>query len=208
MLWNTGHRSVKPPFHNDVNNTLPRNHNKKGALLCLVDVCILLLLLLIAQYLAQCNQHIPMSKLLLFTKNSAKYDDLNGAFSVYYYSINAMANDTPNLWHFYSAHNSSSSIVFLTMCIWSLSKDCSRGYGEWFNSGLWRWYNYIGTYLVGSALQFFYNFCSWQGPQPTSTQNMLRGPWKCVWATRYTQVHNNKPLILWCLARFMCKVGS
>ena len=88
---------MKPPFHNDVNNTLPRNHNKKGALLCLVDVRILLLLLLIAQYLAQCNQHIPMSKLLLFTKNSAKYDDLNGAFSVYYYSINAMANDTPNL---------------------------------------------------------------------------------------------------------------
>ena len=85
---------MKPPFHNDVNNTLPRNHNKKGALLCLVDVCILLL---IAQYLAQCNQHIPMSKLLLFRKNSAKYDDLNGAFSVYYYGINAMANDTPNL---------------------------------------------------------------------------------------------------------------
>ena len=148
---------------------------------------------------------VPMSKLLLFTKNSAKYDDLNGAFSVYYYSINAMANDTPNLWHFYSAHNSSSSIVFLTMCIWSLSKECSRGYGEWRNSGLW-WY--IGTYLLGSALQFFYNFCSWQGPQPTSTQNMLRGPWKCVWATTYTQVHNNKPLIVWCLPRFMCKVGS
>ena len=149
---------------------------------------------------------VPMSKLILFTKNSAKYDDLNGAFSVYYYGINAMANDTPNLWHFYSAHNSSSSIVFLTMCIWSLSKECSRGYGEWHNSGLWRWY--IGTYVLGSALQFFHNSCSWQGLQPTSTQNMLRGPWKCVWATRYTQVHNNKPLILWCLARFMCKVGS
>ena len=74
-----------------------------------------------------------------YLQRIAQYDDLNGAFSVYYYGINAMANDTPNLWHFYSAHNSSSSIVFLTMCIWSLSKECSRGYGEWHNSGLHRY---------------------------------------------------------------------